>query len=697
MIPVFDPAQDDLTVERWVEFVDKLAQQYEWDERSIMRLLAGRLQGHARTWYDTTRRVTATWTDTKESLIQLFRKLVPFNKLFKDAANYESTPGQSLGDYCFQKLSKIRLLNITMPDNYIIDLVIGGITNENIARTIRSAQHADANSLYTFMNTIGAIPAKNTFLKTVPNSKSREYSHKSGTSGAPAKVEPKTESQTKTRPVTCFNCNKTGHIAKNCFKPRVQCTGCRRLGHESDRCPSTKNACVVAAPSDPKLNIYEQTVYINDHKINGLIDTASVCTILRSSLVTRFELSTRTTTTVALRGFSGHLVHTDKIAHIKLRVQDVTADVDALVVPNEYLTRDIIVGRDFLDQDHIVMIKKQHQLLFKTITNTADVFVIVDEEEPNGEFDFGDITAKERQDSMKLLEEYGDRITKSLQNLGKTNTAYLAIRCMTDAPVTYHPYRMAETEKAVLREMIKELLDNQIIRDSHSLYASPIILIKKRTGGFRLCIDYRRLNAITIKDRYPLPLIDDQLDRLGGNRYFTALDLASGYYQVPVEETSIPKTAFITPEGHYEFLRMPFGLTNAPAVFQRLMDLVLGPLKNTIAYPYLDDIIIPSKSVEEGLQHLRRVLDKFREHNLTLKISKCSFFKSRIDYLGREVSAERVRPGEGKVRALSQLPAPATVKQIRQFLGLASYFRKFIQGYATLVEPLTRLTRKNEP
>jgi hypothetical protein len=183
------------------------------------------------------------------------------------------------------------------------------------------------------------------------------------------------------------------------------------------------------------------------------------------------------------------------------------------------------------------------------------------------------------------LNEFNDRITTSMANLFKTNSAQLVIKYITDEPVIYHPYRLPEAEKKILQGIIDELLNNEIIRESNSPYASPILLVKKKTGVYQMCVDYRRLNAVTIKNQYPLPLIDEQLDRLGGNHYFTTLDVASGFYQVPVEEDSIVKTAFVTPESHYEFLRMPFGLTNAPSVFQRLMNNVLGQLKKYCCIP----------------------------------------------------------------------------------------------------------------
>nr|XP_012138507.1 PREDICTED: uncharacterized protein K02A2.6-like [Megachile rotundata] len=275
-----------------------------------------------------------------------------------------------------------------------------------------------------------------------------------------------------------------------------------------------------------------------------------------------------------------------------------------------------------------------------------DIHVI----EKNPNLSFGNIGKINRQLCIVLLEEFQDCVSSSMRDLGRTNTVSMEIKCLTDEPVAYRPYRLAEPQKVIVRSIIEDLLNNGIIRESDSPYASPITLVKKKTGDFRMCVDYRKLNAITIKDKHPLPLIDDQIDQLGGNRWFVGLDLALGYYQVPVAENSIAKTAFITPEGHYEFLRMPFGLTNAPAVFQRLMRKVLAPVKGTIPF-------------EEGLSKLREVLEALRTHGLTLRLEKCSFFKETIEYLGREVSAQGVRPGQRKIEAVKGMPQPTNVKQ----------------------------------
>ncbi|XP_064211658.1 uncharacterized protein LOC103313554 isoform X2 [Tribolium castaneum] len=250
------------------------------------------------------------------------------------------------------------------------------------------------------------------------------------------------------------------------------------------------------------------------------------------------------------------------------------------------------------------------------------------------------------------------------------------------AEIVYRPYRLSHHERRIVRDIVNDLLGSGVIRESDSPYSSPILLVRKKDGQHRMCVDYRQLNSKTIKDRFPLP------------RFFTTLDLASGYYQIPMATESIPKTAFVTPDGHYEFVRMPFGLANAPAVFQRAMNKVLGPLRFQTAFCYIDDLLIPSKDFETGLNNLRTVFQLLRQFGLTLKLSKCCFFGSQIEYLGHEISAEGIKPGETKIKAVTAFPKPTDVHKLRQFLGLCGYFRKYVKDYATIANSLTSLLKK---
>lgn len=199
--------------------------------------------------------------------------------------------------------------------------------------------------------------------------------------------------------------------------------------------------------------------------------------------------------------------------------------------------------------------------------------------------------------------------------------------------------------------MVDELLENNIIRESNSPYASPALLVTKKNGEKRLCIDYRQLNKVTIKDKYPMPRIEDLVDRLQGRKCFTCLDLKSGYYQIMMSENekSIEKTAFITEDGHYEFLRLPFGLANAPSCFQQMMNKVLGNLRFDNFILYLDDVYLVTETVEENIKLLEKVLQIFRTSGLTLNLKKCHFFKTEIEFLGYKIKQDCVMPNEAKL------------------------------------------------
>ncbi|KAL0812161.1 hypothetical protein ABMA28_009538 [Loxostege sticticalis] len=250
------------------------------------------------------------------------------------------------------------------------------------------------------------------------------------------------------------------------------------------------------------------------------------------------------------------------------------------------------------------------------------------------------------------------------------------------------------TERPNLR-IVKTTSDLQIEKAFSSPYASPIVLVQKKSGEKRLCVDYRALNRRTKRDHYPLPRIEDLLDQLSGQTLFTTLDLASGYHQIAIAERSKEKTAFVTPEGQYEYNRMPFGLANAPAVFQRVIHKILNKTKVPYVIIYMDDILIPSKTFDEGLQRLEEVLRLLQEAGLTLKMEKCNFFQESIVFLGFEIDKFGIRPGVQKTQAVSKFPIPRNQSDVRRFLGLAGFFRRFVKDFALLARPLTNLLKKD--
>lgn len=257
------------------------------------------------------------------------------------------------------------------------------------------------------------------------------------------------------------------------------------------------------------------------------------------------------------------------------------------------------------------------------------------------------------------------------------------------------PYRLSPAELEILREKIRELLEAGHIRPSVSLYGAPVLFVKKKDGTFCMCIDYRALNKQMVRNTAPIPCMDELFDLVQGAKCFSKIDLNSAYHQVRIAPEDIPKTAFNTQLGYFEFLVLTFGFTNAPTTFQTLMTQVLSPFIGRSVLVYLDDILIFSPDPESHAQHLEEVLTVLEHHQLYAKCSKCEFFKDSVEYLGHILSAEGIGTDPKKIKAVEDWPPPKNIHDLRAFLGLSNYYRRFVFRYSHVALPLTNLLRKD--
>lgn len=293
----------------------------------------------------------------------------------------------------------------------------------------------------------------------------------------------------------------------------------------------------------------------------------------------------------------------------------------------------------------------------------------------------------------RIVKEASDAFSKHDLDVGSVTGVSHRIELEPHVPFKERTRRVSPADFNDLKRHLQDLLATGIIEESHSPYASPVVLVRKKNGELRMVVDYRRLNNLTKKDAYPLPRIEETFTLLSGSKWFTVLDLKSGYYQLEVEPCDRPKTAFTTPFGTWQFRRMPQGLTNSPATFQRTMEKVMEGINLQEVVAFLDDLIIFSNSLEEHEERVMKVLKRIAEFGLKLSPSKCKFFQTSVKYLGHVISAQGIQPDPDKITAVKDWPCPQTAKELRSFLGFTGYYRRFVRDYSCIVRPLNDLLK----
>lgn len=811
ILPDFDPSKKGQRVDSWLKKVNECAAVYGWDEKTTIHFSLQKLQGLARTWYESLDSILFTWPEWEQKLSSAFPYEQNYGQSLEDMLARKSRYQEPIEVYYYEKLAMLNQCDIG--GKRAVDCLIHGLSDKTMRSSALALRCSEPEQLLKFLMSnkecVGSSERLHAKLKPVIDSSLRNTSSN-------YRFIPKPNVSSSVNSTLCFNCKERGHPFRMCPKPQIKCTRCLRVGHKVENCTvnigdrenkqtmvsTPKTMCITADSPNSK---FYKNAFINDSSVKAFVDFGSEVCLLTKSESRKLGLQCDSALT-PLKGFGNGIVNSIGKVSFNLTIDGVCAHVNCHIVEDQYLDVPLLVGQSYTEQSHVLVYKNANKLQFidggsnfpfsqteisedNVVKVLSAIDVNIDAQttpsivqvctEPkfdghillngklighpinqyilcggvytvkNGLADInitlvspsvqfyqgmvigratkvsvvnrltettnevavsdgsgstinendirvGDSIDKEQKDKLlRVLNDYKNCFATDLKSLGCTNAAEMRIEVNNTRPVIYRPYRLSQKEREQVRDMVGEMLEAGIVRESSSEYASPIILVRKKDGRIRMCVDYRLLNSMTIKERYPMPVIEDEIAKLSGQAYFVTLDLASGYYQVPISEQSKALTAFVTPDGHYEFNRMPFGLANAPAVFQRMMNRVLGSARYSEATVYIDDVLIYAKNIDECLERLEHILKLLEAANLTLNLSKCEFLKEKIDYLGYEVSASGIRPGDKKVQSVLDFPRPNNAHTVRQFLGLVGYFRKFIKNFARIAYPLNKLLKKD--
>ncbi|KAI3746537.1 hypothetical protein L6452_08971 [Arctium lappa] len=517
----------------------------------------------------------------------------------------------------------------------------------------------------------------------------------------------------------CFECGSPDHFKNNCprVNRRANANQIRPVGQRDQRGQARGRVFEIGAEEarrDP--NVITGMFLLNNHSAFVLFDSGADKSFVSLNFRPNVnQMTQKLKEDYVIEFANGQEIRVkDVLPNCTLSLAEKNFKID--LIPIKLGSFDIVVGMDWLSKNHAeiscsekilriplpggeVLIvpgeKSKRKLkmvscmkMRKYLRKECDAFLAhVISKEPK----------QKRLQDIPVVQEFPEVFPEELPGLPPPRQVEFRIELVPGAaPVAKAPYRLAPSEMQELSEQLQELLDKGFIRPSSSPWGAPVLFVKKKDGAFRMCIDYRELNKLTLKNRYPLPRIDDLFDQLQGASYFSKIDLRSGYHQMRVREEDIDKTAFRTRYGHYEFLVMPFGLTNAPAVFMDLMNRVCRPYLDKFVIVFIDDILIYSRSKEDHERHLKLMLELLKEQELYAKFSKCEFWLREVHFLGHVVNKKGIHVDPAKVEAIKKWETPKTPTEIRQFLGLAGYYRRFIEDFSKIAQPLTSLTQKDK-
>lgn len=693
---------DSLSVGHWVDDFEENAEMVGWN--TIQKFIYAKqlLKGAAKLFVRSQSGLR-NWTLLKEALLEEFGETVSASEVHRMLSNRRKNHNETYREYLYALMEIGKPIQLDVPS--LLDYFVEGIPDSRFNKSI----------LYQ-AKTIGQMKEQIRIYEKIhiPSGTSNQR----GNVSRNTEVEIKKERGVKSRGRRCFKCGSPDHLAGDCSETQFRCFNCKGVGHRAADC---KVGSVQVKQESSNVNMFSydrepfepgmkfKKMCINGIEFYGLIDTGcNICTVrcdVYEMLRSAFELIPDQR---RMKGAGAGVFYTQGYFDAPVVIDKILLNLRFYVVRAEDIAYPAVLGSNLLQFVDFIVTEEGVEFVSKTVraveadgnktseeaTDNFELFAEFSEiclnieEDQRTMADLQHLPCKLQDDVYKIIGEYKP-------SAGNTSPVSMKILMKDDKPVAQGPRRTSYADQEIIDKQISEWLEKGIVRQSISEYSSPIVLVPKKDGTKRLCCDYRKLNEKIIRDNFPMVLVDDVLERLQKGSVFTTLDLKDGFFHVPVDPESTKYTSFVTRTGQYEFRYVPFGISNSPAVFCRFISAIFRDLiARDMAIVYMDDVIIPSRDEIEGIEKLEFVLRVAKENGLHVRWRKCQFLKRRVNFLGYIIEQGTIRPSGDKTLAIENFPLPHDRKSLQRFLGLTSYFRRFVNGYATLAKPMSDLLRK---
>ncbi|CAL1672453.1 unnamed protein product [Lasius platythorax] len=704
-IPEFDGAEDE-SVELWLQKIERIAQIHGVSEEVTFLAAAGKLTKSARRWYDmSTGSTIESWMGFKTAITKRFKRRVLFHIVMQkiEARKWIYTK-ETFHEYAMDKLALMK--NLRLPDQESIHLLINGIASKALRGTAAALRVETVDEFLEEMFPITIAFGES--YKKPPYSTTKPEKNK-----LPENIPDKTQQVKISKEAYCVYCRAKGHVREDCAKLKK-----KEQQPKSNTSPkpatvsavSDDNSTVAVIGASEKKAIETGKIILAVQELNGvacqlsaLLDTGSPISLVSQTVYNKYLKEIPNVPVSQIKTFNAiNGTNIDLIGLIDTKILEslpnIMSNINLHILKNNSFTTDLIIGRDFLIENEIQLIYilakeiiKDKLYLLREIASVETVDIPsnnLEELLSQIETDF-DVAVKNQLISV-ICEVENSKIDCV------NDDCLVKIALKDESPYAYAPRRFAWSERLQLRAITDDLLTRYIIKPSSSPYCAQVVPVRKRNGSLRLCVDLRPLNDRVIKQRYPFPIIEDCLTRLSGKKIFTLIDLKDGFHNIKIHPDFTKFFAFATPDGQFEFKRLPFGFCDSPAEFQRRLIHILQPLiKKYEVIIYIDDILIPSVTVEDNVDVLRKVLILLKQYKFEPTFQKCSFLKTTIEYLGKVISPSGISLSPRHTDAVRNFPLPKKIVEVQRFLGLTNFFRRFIQNYATIAKPLNNLLKKS--